>query len=349
MNPSFSVYLELARIVATLMVFLSHGLVFYLPEALYDSYTLALGRNGVIVFFLLSGFVITWCAHEREPTAREFFINRASRIYSVAIPGVLLSFACAYYIAIQADVGLSYQFEKLYVYFPIYLSFSGDFWLIREVPPSNTPYWSLNFEVWYYVLFAVFFYVKNRLRWVILFALMLLIGPRVLSLFPLWLAGSFLYAKQHLFKLPVGLARGLFGATLVLFVLIKMAGIDYQINLHGPQWRELLHLPSVVPHQIFSDYFMAVIVFINFVAAMNANFSFSDKAVRVITLLASFSFSFYLFHAPLFAVFEAHFEARQSLLDYVLVLSSTAVIIVLLARFTEHKKRAYRQFFKRWL
>lgn len=98
MNPTFSIYLEIARVIATLIVFLAHGSIFY--QHLYEqNEVLRLGRDGVIIFFVLSGFVITWCANERDKSLTDFAINRASRIYSVAIPGIILGAVSAIYVS----------------------------------------------------------------------------------------------------------------------------------------------------------------------------------------------------------------------------------------------------------
>ena len=48
--------------------------------------TLAVG-----VFFVLSGFVIGYAVHEREKDARSYFVGRAARVYSVAVPALVLT------------------------------------------------------------------------------------------------------------------------------------------------------------------------------------------------------------------------------------------------------------------
>ena len=66
MNKGMSIYLELIRVVATLLVLLSHASEFA-PKTLQIILSeLRLGRDGVILFFVLSGYVITWCAIEKE-------------------------------------------------------------------------------------------------------------------------------------------------------------------------------------------------------------------------------------------------------------------------------------------
>src|SRR3954471_10064213 len=91
MKRDVSAFLDLTRILAALTVFLGH-----LSFPQFGGQMLsAFGEqrhSAVIVFFVLSGFVIAWAA-ERDGSAREYTLNRAARIYSVALPALALSWA----------------------------------------------------------------------------------------------------------------------------------------------------------------------------------------------------------------------------------------------------------------
>ena len=50
------------------------------------------GKQAVDVFFVLSGFVIAYICNTREPTLRTYVISRTVRIYSVALPALILTF-----------------------------------------------------------------------------------------------------------------------------------------------------------------------------------------------------------------------------------------------------------------
>ena len=76
-----SILLDVLRFGAACTVLLSHfglaGLSVGFPD-----YTVA-GHLAVAVFFVLSGFVIRYVTLTREASAKEYLIDRASRIYSV--------------------------------------------------------------------------------------------------------------------------------------------------------------------------------------------------------------------------------------------------------------------------
>lgn len=94
MNKPTSIYLDLIRFLAALTVFIVH--------ANYDRFTgglpffrhvAGLGNDAVMVFFVLSGFVIAYVTSEKENTLRDYFASRFARLYSVAVPALVLTVA----------------------------------------------------------------------------------------------------------------------------------------------------------------------------------------------------------------------------------------------------------------
>jgi peptidoglycan/LPS O-acetylase OafA/YrhL len=341
MTTSFSLFLEVVRIVATLIVFVAHSFRFFEPLDEYNKVA-QLAHDGVLIFFVLSGYVITWCACEKEKDLQLFAINRAARIYSVALPGLLLGAMASLFVYFVTSTDLPYQFSKIHIYLPIYLTFTGDFWSLSETPPGNFPYWSLNYEVWYYIIFSVFFFVKGALRWLALFVLMVLVGPAILSLFPLWMAGSLLYFSISKFKISPFVGRIMIVGSVGAFIIMKVLSIDNLVDASAENiWTSMI-AGILYPHQLIGDYLLAIFVVILFIGGWHADLRFGERAAGVIRYFASFSFSFYLFHMPIFTVVYPFVAPNSSFILYVVVtLASTAPIFVL-ARYTEHKKHVYR-------
>src|SRR6185312_16364605 len=180
------------RFTAALTVFLGHvsglrltgGVLWqlgpYMPQA-------------VIIFFVLSGFVISYVTQRNENTAGTYAINRAARIYSVALPALLLTF-------VLDTVGRSispgvyneswgYVADGRIQQFAVSAVFAGRLWNLQIDPGSCLPYWSLNFEVWYYVLFGLAMFAPRRWAPWLVAAACLIAGPIILLMFPLWLIG----------------------------------------------------------------------------------------------------------------------------------------------------------------
>ena len=152
-----SLYLDMLRLVAALAVFLNHSKVLLFPDLRLGP-VFGQARESVAVFFVLSGFVIRFVTEEKESGWASYLVARLSRIYSVALLAVALTFAVdtigsswdiAYYSSLDfyvpGTVGAAIQ----------YLTFTNQLWLLHVVYGTNEPYWSLGFETWYYVFFAL--------------------------------------------------------------------------------------------------------------------------------------------------------------------------------------------------
>lgn len=347
MSPSMSIYLEAARFVATMIVLLGHGKIFYLPLAEFCD-RLNPGRDAVIIFFVLSGFVISWCGHVRDRTVVQFAVNRAARVYSVALPAVALSLLASAVISLASGVPLDYQLQKVWVYLPIYLSFTGSLWTLNEVPPVNFPYWSINFEVWYYVLFAAAFYARANWRWLLVALALLVMGPGIVALLPLWLAGSLLYFQQGRVALSRAASRLMVYASLSAYVAVKLWDLDNQLDAWASAaYAELTGRKPAEP--LLGDYLVGLLVLINFAGALRAEFRFAGWLERLVKAAAACSFSIYLYHMPIFEMVHVVWPRDDALVGYALIMLGSFGAIVLLARVTEQRKDAYRRIFARLL
>lgn len=160
---SFSIYLDALRFGAALFVLLFQ----FKRHQLGPGYLLNLipsrGHDFVILFFVLSGFVIASTTERKKSLGlKQYFIERASRVYSVAIPVLVLSLL------------LSVLFGNVQDEFPNILLnsiFLGQIGLKEFIPFWNQPFWSLCYEVMYYAIFGCFIFLKGykRVLWVLFF------------------------------------------------------------------------------------------------------------------------------------------------------------------------------------
>lgn len=170
MNRQLSRYLDLLRVLAALLVLLAHlcdtsisdGKV-KLPDQI--------GYSSVMIFFVLSGYVISYVAAEREHTLSDFAISRIARVYSVVIPALVLTvFVDILFLKIPPLFNATkligaiplYQYAKFPKYVIIDLLFGNEIFGFREKMFSNGTYWSMCLEVYYYVIFASAFYLRGN-------------------------------------------------------------------------------------------------------------------------------------------------------------------------------------------
>ena len=163
MTNALSLYLDALRFGAALTVFVSHYSTGRISGGLFWQFDG--GRTAVLVFFVLSGFVIAWVSDTRERTLEEYGLSRVARLYSVIIPAFVLT-------AVLDGIGKTID-PRLYgpewghsmahpvIDYALSAVFLGESWTLRVLPGFNVPYWSLNYEAWYYVLFAAAIFLRG--------------------------------------------------------------------------------------------------------------------------------------------------------------------------------------------
>src|SRR5262249_3132860 len=115
------------------------------------------------------------------------------RLYSVIIPTFLLTAAldCAGKTLSPRLYGREWGHATAHPLLAYLLSaaFLCESWSARALPGFNVPFWSLNYEAWYYALFGVATFLRGRARVASLIAVLLIAGPKILLLLPIWLMG----------------------------------------------------------------------------------------------------------------------------------------------------------------
>ncbi|SPJ29648.1 acyltransferase family protein [Falsiruegeria mediterranea] len=220
MTPGFSTYLNLLRFGAAMVVLLSH---FAYPRFSGGDWMwvreLNLGSDAVVIFFVLSGFVIALTAERKDDTMGRFAFSRLSRLISVAVPALVLTLVLD---RMGSTADPASYFAPYYAPLPLWemlargLSFSNEWSGLSARLGSNGPFWSLSYEAAYYVLFAVCFYLNGLRRAALLVLFCLLFGLNVLLLMPAWLMGVWLYRKLYLIN-------GLSAQALMLMTLGPVA------------------------------------------------------------------------------------------------------------------------------
>lgn len=155
------------------------------------------GEYAVPVFFVLSGFVIRFVTLSREHTIVEYAIDRASRIYSVVLPAIALALVC-WLLCISIDRTLYLSLwgqinNHLLVRLVSNVLFLSQVWGHNTVLPMDSPFWSLGYEVPYYIIYALIFYLRSSIKIFLVTIWLLIFGPALLFLLPIWWLGCWIY------------------------------------------------------------------------------------------------------------------------------------------------------------
>jgi peptidoglycan/LPS O-acetylase OafA/YrhL len=336
MQRGLSLYLDLLRFILAVTVMLGH-----LSEPSYVGASTVLahvpqyGLTSVLGFFVLSGFVIAHVTQGAERDPRRYFAARGARIYSVVLPALILTAAlglCGAMIApeiyLAGPIRVGTHQPLRYLLTALCLQ---NFWIWpREMTPGiNHPFWSLSYEVTYYVIFGLIL-TRRRVAVGGIAVLLLLAGPSIAALFPIWLLGVGAYFALRRFTLPSSLGVLVLVASVVgLYFTGAHRGGDDRINHFGLDYLEGLLFAS------------------NIIAAGSLA-PLLNKALgdwpRFIRWLGMLTFALYLCHRPLLYFFSAIPVAEPgSALQVTWLLGMTLLLVIGIAYFCEWLRRQMRE------
>lgn len=341
MDKTYSTLLDLLRFFAAIFVFIHHAEQILKDSSL--SILASFGHDSVVFFFILSGFVIGFVSKHKEDTLIKYSTARLARLYSVAIPSVLLAFFLVWLGDINFDSDYAkYSNENWFYVFLNSVFFINQSWIGGIAVPTNDPYWSVCYEAWYYIIFGAAFYLSGLKRIIFILLAVSLAGPRIMLLMPIWLAGFFCY-KKHL-----GLkTRNLFGyfcifVSLFIYLTLRYKNLDdtlfqYSANWFGGENRanDILGFSK----RFFPDFIIAGLFVMNLYGLLMIRDDLTCALSRMRPAISQFSdytFSLYLFHYPLL-LFFSHIT-RNTWAS----LAASILVIAIIGHFTEINRKYLR-------
>lgn len=348
MNRSFSIYLDLVRFSAACLVYLYHSNQRQLVKEILPASNY--GHASVIVFFVLSGFVIAFITDTREKSFATYAASRISRVYSVAIPAVFLTIALDAVGRQLAPAFYGYPFDNFLLRSAASLLLLNEVWFVSITSFSNVPYWSICYEMWYYVAYGLLTFLPTRAGLIAVGLLALVLGPKVILLAPIWALGVLLYRWRNLNDMPELLGWLLVVFSIVAIALFHQASITEQTAaffkaLVGEKW----HAEFTFSKFFLSDYLLGLLVFLNFAGMRRISSRLEPTLIlfeRPIRFLAGYTLTLYLLHQPLFLFWAAVLRGDPS--RYIFWSATTALVAVsvfAVGYVTENKRHAL----KNWL
>ena len=341
-DDGVSSYLDLVRAFAALVVVLSH-----LLPILFGIYAVP-GNDAVIMFFVISGYVIAYAHEQRDFTADRFVINRLARLWSVLIPSLVLSAIAAAVVKPGIAIMFAPPSTGLLPFMATALQnalFLSQNWSWYNPATYNEPTWSLAYEAWYYAIFAAFVFTPRPWRWHVTAIVACLAGPAIVALIPCWLIGTWLYYRRNALRLPLVAASILFVACVVLY------GVTYRfdLNTHSRAWLSALTfghsyrlrastgmLGDIINACLFGGTIIAV-----------QNMGAANRALAAMRWFAkkisSRTFSCYLYHMPIFAILYGGLGfGRDSRVAGMVCIVTVVCLCVLLGGVTEARVGSWR-------
>jgi len=350
-SETVSVYLDGLRIIAAALVYLSHEK----RESLTGGFLRPLGsfgHEGVVIFFIVSGFVICHATTGRRDDFRGYCIARLARLWSVVLPALCLTVCldlAGSRVApqIYAVPGLppmwSASWHSLWQFVAPAL-FVNKFGGISIDPGTNGPFWSLCYEFWYYVAWGVYVYFRSWWRYIVILCLALAAGPGIMSLAPIWILGAALATLLGRQMRPRGWTVAGLGVSIVAIAVALREKYVIESALTGL-------CGTFGP--VVQDYMLAVIFAVNLwlVASIRGQSAMLlASCAGAIKFVAGRSFSLYLYQVPLLFFFGALTHDWRSFVPRALLVNGLTLACVLgFAEVTERKKSIVKRLLGRFV
>lgn len=340
MKRELSIYLDLLRAGAAFTVFCGHlswarlsgGFLWWMQPY---------GHASVMVFFVLSGFVIQYTLTARESSLRDYSVARLARLYSVVLPALLLTFIFDLIgSTIKPELYLLDRQTEPALRLLAGATFTAQSWDWNLSIFSNDAFWSLPYEFWYYFLFGCACLLDGRRRIIGLAFGCVMAGPSILRYLPIWLAGAFAYRASQ--KIFLSKTQG--------WALFSLSAAAFAWVMHEESLGHIHHatVPQLPPGYSPMDYVIGALVAVNLFAASYIELPLA-KIGKLLTYVASFTFSLYLLHLPLIHLGAALIPSLRSVeLRGTCIGIFTLCLVYLIGLVTEHRKREFANAI-RWL
>ncbi|WP_179374539.1 acyltransferase family protein [Winogradskyella wichelsiae] len=264
-----------------------------------------LGKESVIVFFVLSGFLVGGKSIERlikgTFNSKVYLLDRIIRLYIPLIPALILTFICG--------LITHFKFSFLELIGNIF-SLQGVF---SESFMGNAPLWSLAYEFWFYmIIFSIGIFIYSKKYRIVGFFLLftnLIIFSILDSTFLFsWLIGALIY-----FLKPVKLNIGL---LILSFFMIIMSIVGIQFKIETKSIDKLIfmeYIPNVKALILILSLFIGILI--QQLLLIEPQKKFWKSLNKYGSKLAAFSYTLYLIHYPLLEVYKNFYGVKFNTFD----------------------------------
>ena len=348
-------YIDLLRAIAAQLVVLEHACQCFLRNSPLAA--VPLGSIGVVIFFLISGFLISYTVLVRSASGNytfvRFSVDRFFRIFTAYVPALLIVAAVDTYFCrfpgyqFNTDLTLHTWLGNLFMLqdYPLFqiarrVGVDDRWWFIGPFG-SGRPFWTVSIEWWIYMLFGWITLVWLRgtrqltIRTSILPAIFMivpgyhLIGGFGECLTALWLVGMGFsicfvhggttgWSNVDKYKRSILVLIGIFG----LLLIGRLVATNFRI------------------YDLQTGFFLGSVLFLILFLCGAKGIGVPSRAARCAKFAAGYSYSLYLVHNTFVVVVSLMYPnmSHNGTIFSVAVLGSNVVAIVFWWLFERHYK-----------
>ncbi len=334
-----SLFLDSFRIFAALAVIVDHSFVIWSNnhKIIYQFHKFAHGA--VIIFFVLSGYLISYTTTINNRGARQYAVARLSRLYSIAFPSLIITLLIEVFLQyFNPDLLYSYSRGHTLPRYIISMFFCNECGWISAAPPINSPLWSLSYEFWYYAIFGITFFpnIKTKYKAVILFSLFIML-TKILLLMPIWLLGFMAYKLNNS---NMSIRKSWITAICLSFISIVLIIFtpDYPFELGSK--------PFFFSSRFLSDTLIAISFALSLKYIPLTSKYIPNRISKKVRFLGDMSFPIYALHYPIFLLCKTIFHKVLNNEEQIWVsIPISFVIIFYIGIFLEKNRNLWTSFF----
>ena len=327
-----SLVLDGLRLCAAFIVFIHHGYSLWFSNAASDK-LIYIAHFSVVIFFVLSGYLIAYTTSNNNRGALSYIQARLSRLYSVLIPAIIITALCQFTIFfINHPVFSEYSRPPIVIRYLLSASFLNEIWFYSSSPPINGPLWSMSYEFWYYTIFGIWVFSKKNWQSNVLLVLVIIIaGPSILLMMPIWLMGCLAYKLSRLKKSDQNYPI-LFCGCIIASILL--------LSYLPPMPFNLGQYPFHYANQFITDNIIGIFVAGSLFCETRAkSLKQTPDFIKKFRKIADLTFPLYLLHFPLLILWTSAIPTKKgNLFQFGVAMISILITIAIIGTYIESKR-----------
>jgi peptidoglycan/LPS O-acetylase OafA/YrhL len=334
--------LDSLRGLSAIIVLIAHAHQIFIASffPLFSGIGEVLAQSAVMIFFVLSGFLIGKSltrnyVDNNSLDIQRYFFDRFNRIYPPLIFSlfivVTLYLLAPYFFYSKTNsfvLAQNYELTKDGYFVDIPSLIGSTFFLngfLTETLPSNSPLWSLSYEVWYYVIAAMMFKSNSR-KWCLMTIILILslsiLNPKFLIHSTIWFSGLLL-CIIHNNKMNFSARKTKYTSAFFFLSSIIFAALFIIAKFTGKNFI----LPPGISIIVFK-----VFLGVGFAVYLYRILSNQTRFIEYFSKSSAYSYTLYIIHFPIFlfifGITELSIENNLYLSIFVSFLSSLTIIVI---------------------